>query len=217
MTRDQILAAIRAADPLALGGMVYVHTDMLADAILAEQGPVPVPESCAACPLDDICIEELNKHKWHASKDANTFYAVRYVKLMPARVALELGISRRRLERMHRGILGAAPGQLVDHRDGNGINNTRANLRFCTNSENQYNCRTPRTNTSGYKGVHWHVCNKRFQAQIKIGGKYHHLGYFLDPIEAARAYDVAALKYHGEFARVNSYRYRVPVTGKGER
>jgi hypothetical protein len=106
---------------------------------------------------------------------------------------------------MHRVIIGAKLGELVDHVDGNGINNTRQNLRKATNSQNLIN-RKNLSNTSGYKGVSYdrgHYRNKPWRAQIKINYKSKTLGYFSTPEEAADAYKVASINYFGEFARTN--------------
>jgi hypothetical protein len=91
----------------------------------------------------------------------------------------------------------------VDHRNGNGLDNQRANLRRSTRSQNMANRRTPCTNTSGFKGVHWHARCRKWVAQIGANGQLHYLGLFSSPEAAARAYDAAAVGLFGEFARPN--------------
>lgn len=89
----------------------------------------------------------------------------------------------------------------IDHIDGNPVNNQRDNLRPASRSQNQANRGKPKNNTSGFKGVSWH--RNKWQASIRVNYKPIHLGYFDDPIEAARTYDRAALKYFGKFANLN--------------
>jgi len=93
------------------------------------------------------------------------------------------------------------PGR-VDHTDGNGLNNCRANLRSATQSQNGMN-RRKQGNKSGYKGVSRATNSNRWQARIRVNRKATHIGTFDTRIEAARAYDEAALVLHGEFARLN--------------
>lgn len=103
---------------------------------------------------------------------------------------------------LHRKLLDASAGQEVDHRDGDGLNNCRTNLRLATHQQNLCNQRLSRANTSGYKGVH--RCRRRWCAMIKVFQKTINLGAFDDPACAARAYDRAAQKHFGEFARTNA-------------
>ena len=89
----------------------------------------------------------------------------------------------------------------MDHKDGNGLNNTRNNLRLCTVSQNQCNSRVRRTSRTGYKGVC--LRGNKIAARIKINGESIFLGYFKTVEDAARAYNEAAIVIHGEFARLN--------------
>jgi hypothetical protein len=105
---------------------------------------------------------------------------------------------------MHRLILGITDPQIeVDHEDHNGLNNQKYNLRVATSSQNQANAKVRSDNTSGFKGVCWHKQHEKWNARIQVNGTMLHLGLFTDPIEAAKSYDAAAVKYHGEFARCN--------------
>ena len=103
---------------------------------------------------------------------------------------------------MHRCILGAGRGQVVDHINGNGLDNRRVNLRLCTMSENQGNRPMNRNNPSGYKGVKA-TRHGTHMACITRAGKRIYLGSYADVEDAARAYDAAARAQFGAFACVN--------------
>jgi len=108
--------------------------------------------------------------------------------------------------RMHRLLMGVTdPAVMVDHRDGDPLNNLRSNLRIATNSLNQANRQVVR-GLSRFKGV----CRQKRKhskdvwiARIIVGGKNFHLGSFDEELQAAKAYDAAALKHFGDFARTN--------------
>ena len=91
----------------------------------------------------------------------------------------------------------------VDHIDGDGLNCQDENMRLCTQTENSRNSKIQVNNSSGYNGVNWESNSKKWKAQIAINKKQTHLGLFLSAIDAARAYDEAAKKYYGEFAKLN--------------
>lgn len=94
-------------------------------------------------------------------------------------------------------------GLLVDHKDNNGLNNQRENLRLASGSQNKANCAKYSNNTSGYKGVTLRKERNTWRAQIRVNNKLIILGCFVDKEEAARAHDKAALLYFGEFAQLN--------------
>lgn len=103
---------------------------------------------------------------------------------------------------MHRLLLPGA--ELVDHINGDGLDNRRSNLRPADHSRNSMNSRAKKTGSSRYKGVAAHrSLTNPWRAQIKVAGKALALGAFSSQIDAARAYDIAAVQYFGEFARLN--------------
>lgn len=102
---------------------------------------------------------------------------------------------------MHRLILCVDGKNLVDHVDGDGLNNQKNNLRLCNHSQNARNQKAKRISMSGFKGVHLH--NGRWCARIMVDNKRVHLGYFNEREQAAKAYNAAAKKHFGEFARIN--------------
>lgn len=104
---------------------------------------------------------------------------------------------------MHRLILGEMAAS-VDHRDGDCLNNRKSNLRATDQKGNGSNRKElNKNNTSGYHGVTYSKDKQRWRAQIKINYQVRHLGYFEEPLDAARAYDEAAKLYHGEYATLN--------------
>ncbi|MHB9033900.1 MAG: HNH endonuclease [Anaerolineae bacterium] len=104
---------------------------------------------------------------------------------------------------MHRLIVNALQGVGVDHINRDALDNRRSNLRLCTQSQNNANQKLNVRNTSGFKGVSWHIRHERWKSYITVKKIKIHLGYFYTPLEAALAYDEAARKYHGEFAATN--------------
>ncbi len=146
--------------------------------------------------VDDEDYDSLNTFKWSTRKHGSTFYAFR-----KRRASDTLGPT---VVNMHREVLSPPDGYYVDHADGNGSNNTKANLRVCTNSENQRNkSKSGNNKSSKFKGVHFQKSTQRFQAYIKVCKRQIHLGYFQDDVSAALAYNHAAISYFGEFAKLN--------------
>lgn len=143
--------------------------------------------------IDDEDWPLVAGHKWRAYKNGHSFYA-----------ASDVGGRRnKRTLQMHRLLLGAMPGQFVDHKDRNGLNNTRSNLRLCTKAQNAQNSRKYARGSSLYKGVRWRPERQKWFASIGTHPNVRWLGTFTDPVEAAKAYDAAAKQLFGEFARLN--------------
>ncbi len=170
-----------------------------------------VPANALAHPVTEILLTKgymalidtadlpLVSGKWHAIVNPNTGKV--YAAQEPGR---ENGRRIGRVVFMHRAILGITdPDTKVDHRDSDGLNNVRDNLRIATNSQNGCNRGVGGSNTSGFKGVSFHAHRGKWHAEIMIDGKATRLGYFETATEAAVAYDKAATELHGEFARLN--------------
>lgn len=141
--------------------------------------------------VDKKYLEILSKNKWKANVSKNTVYA-----------------EHTKLGSMHRKIMELEgydiKGKEVDHKDQNGLNNFISNLRICSHKQNIRNQNKHKNNTSGYKGVSWKKDKNKWTAQIRIdNNKRIFLGYFSNKIDAAKAYNNAAIKYHGEFAKLN--------------
>lgn len=144
--------------------------------------------------VDEIDFEDVSQHRWYAQRGKRTFYAARdktidgkkFHILMP-RAILKVSDSR----------------ILVDHRNGNGLDNRRSNLRTCTIAENNCNRQhLQRTNTSGVHGVFWDSgCNK-WRASITANNKTVYIGIFNDKDAAKKARDAKALEFFGEFCPI---------------
>lgn len=104
------------------------------------------------------------------------------------------------LVRMHTVLTGWS---FVDHKDGDGLNNHRSNLRQSTAQQNCWNSRPHLGGSSFYKGVSWNRRDQRWYVKVTASGKTTFVGVFKDEEEAARAYDAAAVLLHGEFAWLN--------------
>lgn len=144
--------------------------------------------------VDDADHESLSQFKWSASRSRRDLFYAKGQDRNQKRVY------------MHRVILGLQRGdkRQVDHIDNNGLNNQQENLRICTYSQNQANSRKLFKNTSSqYKGVCWQKKDQKWCARIRVNRKRIYLGEFQLEAEAASAYNNAAIKYYGEFAKLN--------------
>lgn len=134
--------------------------------------------------VDDIDATLISSHSWCV-------------------IAAGYAVSRisNRFVYMHRLILDANPSQEVDHVNGDPLDNRRSNLRFATSSQQKMNTRKQAKAKSIFKGVVY--SQRRWQAQIHVNGAYLALGRYLTQREAAQAYNDAAIKHFGEFAKLN--------------
>lgn len=139
--------------------------------------------------VDEADAEAVLAHKWSAFQHGRTVYAQRSVKRGGKWTS----------QRLHQFLTGFPR---TDHRNGNGLDNRRANLREATQGQNVYNQIRTR-GSSGFKGVTWWKRDGCWKAQISSNGRNRHLGYFRTAEAAAHAYDEAARELHGEFATLN--------------
>lgn len=109
-----------------------------------------------------------------------------------------------RKEALHRLIMSPGKNFVIDHKNHDTLDNRRKNLRICTKMQNSQNLlRAWKKNRTGFKGVYACHTYDGFYAQINMNGKRTHVGSFKSKVEAARAYNLAALKEYGEFAQLN--------------
>ncbi len=142
--------------------------------------------------VDDEDYEWLNQRKWHLTK---TGYAARGERAINKKIIYIY---------MHRLILNVQDKTiLVDHRDMNGLNNCRNNLRTATHSQNSYNRKSESGASSKYLGVYWNKIYKKWEVRIKSNGVNKYLGRFNNEEDAAVAYDKSAKETRGNFANLN--------------
>ena len=133
--------------------------------------------------IDLSDIEKVGKHRWYAS-------AKGYVK------------SQDNL-RLHRLVMDAPDGYLVDHVNRIPLDNRKSNLRLCTPAENSRNVGVSQSNSTGFKGVYFEKLNNKYRARIKYNGKRVSLGCYENAVDAAIAYDKKAIELFGDFAYTN--------------
>jgi len=146
---------------------------------------IPLTQNKVAT-VDRRDFEWLSRHKWHAKKLGGKFYACRTEK---GRTIL-----------MHREIMQAPEGMVVDHQKDNTLNNRRRNLRVCTQAQNRANSR-PHGGRSGFKGVY--PQGDKWYGVVERDGKQHYAGSFPTPELAARARDRLAIQLFGPYAWLN--------------
>lgn len=153
---------------------------------------IPLDKGMVAL-VDDADYALVSAYKWHALKCCNVWYAFH---------TLPRVNGKKKTIRMHRLIMGFPP-NVVDHKDHDGLNNTRGNLRHATNAQNAENLRKRSDSKQPYKGIEWDKVNGNWVAYICPNGKKTALGRFHSAEAAARAYDAAAIQFFGEFAHLN--------------
>jgi hypothetical protein len=146
--------------------------------------------------VDEEDYYRYGKFKWFMQGNEGKFYAVSEFKIDSRRTTTL---------RLHREIMNAPAGLVVDHQNGNGLDNRRCNLRLANHSQNTHNSirKTKDKTSSRYIGVSWDKYRRKWHARIQYMGKRINLGRFDSEEEAARAYDATARKLFGEFARLN--------------
>lgn len=149
--------------------------------------------------VDDNDYDLINQYNWYVLERKMKHHTIIYTHR-----SLYNG-SKWTSQLMHQLILGKSTTRIqIDHKDGNGLNNQRENLRFCTRSQNQWNGGSFNKNKSSkYKGVSRTKRGKEYRAIIYLNNKKISLGSYNLETDAAIAYNNAALKYFGEFARLN--------------
>lgn len=154
------------------------------DPIIYHDGIVGVPLTQGKVALINAAdLPLVRGYKWMAQRHRKTFYA----KAKSGRL------------RMHKLLTGV---NLIDHKNGNGLDNRRENLRSCTPLENSWNRRGPK-GASGFYGVSWHSQHNKWMARITVSGRRVSLGYFNSETEAARVYDRECKRLRGVFAVLN--------------
>lgn len=144
--------------------------------------------------VDDEDYESMSRFKWYLKKSTNIFYA--YCNIYSKGVG--------KIVMMHREIMNPEKGKVIDHINGNGLDNRKANMRECLSAENSRNRKKSIGTLSIYKGLYYDKnTSKKWRVLIKANGKKIRLGRFRTEIEAALAYDEAAKIHHGKFARLN--------------
>jgi HNH endonuclease/AP2 domain len=146
--------------------------------------------------VDDKLYEWLQKWHWARASQGrhpDEFYVGRYVREG----------KKVRVIYLHRVVMKVLDERLVDHIDGNRLNNTKTNLRIATHQQNSMNRQPTRGRDIPYRGVSLEKRLGKYRAQIKAEGRIVVIGFFTTMEDAAKAYDDAARQYYGEFARLN--------------
>ncbi len=158
---------------------------------------IPLGKSGLVALVDDEDAERVGSYLWHAFRSGGNVYAIRRIRVGGYKGPKVCCL-------MHRFIVSAPDGLDVDHRNHNGLDNRRENLRVCEHVHNMRNMLPHSTgHSSTFKGVGFHKKRAKWRAFIRLNGREEHLGLFVSEIEAARAYDAAALAAWGEFAWLN--------------
>lgn len=143
-------------------------------------------------------------HKKHALIDNDDFERVsKYNWCFDKSNGYVVGNVGKIKDSLHRVIMMCPKGKMVDHINGNKLDNRKENLRICNFVESNRNVGLSKNNKSGFKGVVWDKVAKKWKAQISVNYKCLFLGYFIDKLDAARKYNEAAKVYHGEYANLN--------------
>jgi len=157
---------------------------------------VKIPLTRGKVAVVDLVDGDLGLINWNAQKGTVTWYATRSIgKKSPK------GRHHQFLHRVIADRIGLPRELLPDHKDGDGLNCRRNNLREATPSQNTQNSRLRTDNKTGFKGVSWSPSRRGYLAKIRANGERHVLGLFRTAEEASAAYERAAESLHGEFRR----------------
>lgn len=153
--------------------------------------------------FDDEDEELVNRYNWYVHNRNGKWYV--HTNIWDKESKVYWKNRKHKYFQLHRVIMGVTDSKImVDHINGNPLDNRKCNLRLCTNAENCRNQKRKSTNIIGYKGVSKVTGLNLYQVRITLNGKTTQIGSsYKTPEEAAKAYDEAAIKYHGEFARLN--------------
>jgi len=144
---------------------------------------IPLTQGKSAI-VDDADFAAVSGFKWYAHKIRHNFYAARHAEKNGKRIVVY----------MHRVIIQTPAGKETDHRNGDGLDNRKRNLKICTRTENGAN--RPRLNSnnkSGHGGVYWYEKTKKWRAQISRNGRVKCIGYFTRKSDAIKARKIAEL------------------------
>lgn len=168
--------------------------------------PLEIKNLCTVyAVVDDEDYEKVKDYNWQITYRSSNFYVFAHHRHGKKG---SCGRRKRVTYYLHRLIMGLEKDSklVVDHINGDGLDNRKQNLRVCTIAENARNSRRKQKGTSKYRGVYydkWTKADKPFKASISINNKTTHIGRFKTAKAAALAYNKAALKHHGEFAYQN--------------
>lgn len=141
--------------------------------------------------IDKRYFNKVSKYKWYKHTVNKHTYVWRTSRF------------KGKMIKLHTFLMRTPKGMMVDHINGDGLDNRKSNLRLCLPCENSRNQKLKSKNTSGYKGIHFSKPNKKWVARIGVNYKRICIGSFIDKIDAIHAYNKYCLKYHGKFARPN--------------
>lgn len=139
--------------------------------------------------IDNTDYHLISQFKWYTVRCGNVWYASTKI--------------NEKTTYMHRLLLLPQNNEQIDHINRNGLDNRRCNLRLATKSENQANRNKTPNISSQFKGVSWNKKRNKWEASITVNYRKMFLGYFSDEIGAAKIYDMAAIKYFGNYALLN--------------
>lgn len=155
---------------------------------------IPLSQGLVAL-IDEEDFAFVSQWKWHVDRCGKAAYARRYRRVSESSGGQVVWLSRE--------LLNAPDDMLVDHINGDTLDNRRCNLRLASPSQNNQNRRSRAGSTSQYVGVCWDKNHQRWRAAIQVERRSIYLGLFADEADAGRAYDSAAREHFGEFAQLN--------------